>query len=163
MKGFSLSTRRQGSIKSELALGDMFPGWKDGQEKILFVAPHDDDIVIGAGLLLQCFLASKVHVDVVITTDGAMGYYDDIDKDSISVTRKKETENSFSILDLKKINWLHYPDCSLNTHCGRRRGTGKGPEEIAGYSGLQNSYTWILRKLRPTRIFVPTGEDLHPD
>ena len=27
--------------------------WQDGKEKFLFISPHDDDVVLGAGLFIQ--------------------------------------------------------------------------------------------------------------
>ncbi|MFO7782596.1 MAG: GlcNAc-PI de-N-acetylase, partial [Spirochaetia bacterium] len=41
--------------------------------------------------------------------------------------------------------------------------TAAGVGGLDGHSGLQNSFTALLRDLRPTRVFVPTGADYHPD
>ena len=37
------------------------------------------------------------------------------------------------------------------------------PTEVEGASGLQNAYPHVLRQVRPTRVFLPTITDLHPD
>jgi len=39
----------------------------------------------------------------------------------------------------------------------------KCPTAIAGATGLQNSFAWALRKILPTRVFLPTLTDIHPD
>ena len=37
------------------------------------------------------------------------------------------------------------------------------PNAIEGFAGLQNSFTYFLRQIRPTQVFVPTINDLHPE
>ncbi len=37
------------------------------------------------------------------------------------------------------------------------------PSAIEGFTGLQNPFTYFLRQIRPTQVFVPTINDLHPD
>ena len=34
---------------------------------------------------------------------------------------------------------------------------------IEDFTGLQNSFTYFLRQIRPTQVFVPTTNDLHPE
>src|SRR6056297_2307288 len=50
-----------------------------------------------------------------------------------------------------------------STGAGRGGATLEAPDPRGGHSGLQNSLTALLRDLRPTRVFVPTGADYHPD
>ena len=47
---------------------------KDAKETWLFVSPHDDDLVIGAGLWMQAAVAAGIDVQVLVVTDGRMGY-----------------------------------------------------------------------------------------
>ncbi len=153
-----------GSLKSFDNLAGLFNNWKE-KETWLFLAPHDDDIVIGAGKTLLAALAAGVDVHAVITTDGAMGYCSLEQKHTVSKVREEECFNSFLELGLPKenIHFLHFPDCDLWPYRGRSFRTTGHPSEIAGASGLQNAYVYILRKIRPTRVFVPTITDLHPD
>ena len=37
------------------------------------------------------------------------------------------------------------------------------PSAIKGFTGLQNSFTYFLRQIRPTQVFVPTTNDLPPE
>ena len=81
--------------------------------------------------------------------------------------RREECANSFGALGLPKENlfFLNHDDGSLNLQAGRRHATGApgaGPA-IAGGAGVTNSLVWLMRKTRPTRLFVPTITDLHPD
>jgi len=48
--------------------------WQGKKERFLFISPHDDDVVLGGGLLLQLARMEDVPVHIIIVTDGAMGY-----------------------------------------------------------------------------------------
>jgi LmbE family N-acetylglucosaminyl deacetylase len=136
------------------------------KESWLFVSPHDDDLVIGAGLWMQAAVAAGVDVQVLVVTDGRMGYCTMEQRDSISDIRKKETYESFKILgiDEKRIAWVGYPDGGLYTLQGRRVRVAEDlVPAIEGYVGLSNAFTYHLRRTRAARVFVPTFADLHPD
>lgn len=144
----------------------IFPKWKKDKEVWLFLAAHDDDIVSGAGLTLLAGIKEGVDVHAVISANGNMGYCRDAHHDTIADIRKEEAKESFRILGVKEenVHFLDYDDCSFYRHAGRRFAdkNTKTPV-IAGATGLQNSYVWALRKIRPTRIFLPTPTDIHPD
>jgi len=40
------------SLKRSRNIGLFFPDWKKG-EKVAFLSPHDDDVILGAGYLLM--------------------------------------------------------------------------------------------------------------
>lgn len=144
----------------------VFPDWKSDGERWLFLAAHDDDIVTGAGLTLLAALEDGIETHAVITANGSLGYCNLESKHTIADIRKKEAEKSFEILGLpfENVHFLGFEDCNLYTAAGRRFAdeNTKTPV-IEGATGLQNSYTYMLRKIRPTRIFMPTLTDLHPD
>ena len=130
----------------------------------MFVSPHDDDLCIGAGLLMQAAVQSEVEVQVVIVTDGCLGYCGSEQKDNIIEIRRQETLRSFELLGIPndQVNFLGFPDGGLTKFIGRRRAEDAEPA-VGGYTGLQNAFTHSLRDLRPSRVFVPTRMDLHPD
>ena len=144
---------------------DVFPNWQGEKECWMFLAPHDDDIVCGAGLTFLASLAEGINTHAVITTNGCMGYCRDAYRDTIAQVRKIETAASFRALGLPEDNLhrLEFNDSSLYQNAGRQFVDEDGPTVIAGAVGLQNSFTWVLRKVRPTRLFLPTMTDLHPD
>ena len=133
------------------------------QQTWLFVSPHDDDLCIGAGLFMQAAIREGVTVQVLIVTDGCMGYCRLEDRDRIVDIRRQETYESFAILGVPQdhIHYVGYPDGGLVPFIGRRKAQS-GEDAIAGYIGLQNAFTYHLRKIRP-RVYVPTHTDLHPD
>jgi LmbE family N-acetylglucosaminyl deacetylase len=136
------------------------------RETWLFVSPHDDDLVIGAGLWMQAAVTAGVDVQVLVVTDGRMGYCTLEQRDSIAEIRRAETYESFQILGVgrEQIAWIGYPDGGLYTLQGRRKARADDEvKPIEGYVGLSNAFTYHLRRVRPQRVFVPTIADLHPD
>ena len=169
-----LSRLEQGCLIRDASLNRIIPHTVDTEEKWLFIAPHDDDIVIGAGLLLQQAGRERKPIKILITTDGSMGYCDLTEKDKIVKIRRRETLASFKILGIDEVEWLDYPDANLMRHIGRRPApepeTEPAPspsppalDEIAGFSGLQNSYTAHLRSYRPSHVFIMSENDYNPD
>jgi LmbE family N-acetylglucosaminyl deacetylase len=150
------------TIKSN-KLSEIFDNWESNDERWLFVSPHDDDIIIGSGILLQKAMEEKIKTSILITTDGSMGYCDEKDMKSIVDIRHKETLDSFSILGIKDVTWLNFPDSQLGLYVGKRKAEENDPCIIKGFTGLQNAYTYYFRLLKPTRIFLPSGTDLHVD
>jgi LmbE family N-acetylglucosaminyl deacetylase len=139
--------------------------WQGKKERFLIVSPHDDDAALGAGLLIQLAKRENVPVHILIVTDGRMGYCSAQEKDTIAEIRQKEGLECYRTLGVpvKNIAWLGYPDCQLNDYRGRRPVEDNNPLGIAGFVGLQNSFTHHLRKVKPTQCFLPTSNDLHPD
>jgi len=133
-------------------------------ETWLFVAPHDDDLCIGAGLLMQAAKQAGVDVQILVVTDGSLGYCTPDQELEIVNIRRAETYESFELLGIPKeqIQYIDYPDGGLTPYIGRRPAP-EHPQAIGGYVGLQNAFTYHLRQLQPARLFVPTHTDLHPD
>ena len=152
--------RRTGSYLSTVSRH-----WQGKKERFLMISPHDDDAVLGAGLLIQLAKRENVPVYILIVTDGRMGYCSEDEKDSISEIRRSESYECYESLGIPKKNiiWLGFPDCRLNNYRGRGPAEPKEPLAINGYTGLQNAFTYHLRKIKPTQCFLPTWNDLHPD
>ncbi|MGL4593243.1 MAG: PIG-L deacetylase family protein [Thermoguttaceae bacterium] len=144
----------------------IWPDWKGENEHWLFVAPHDDDIVAGAGLTLISAIENQIPVSAAIVSNGRMGYCSLDQKYSIAEVRKKETQKSFEFLGVPKtrLYQFSYGDGSLAQDAGRRFAkSSDDPNAIEGGTGIQNSLTWVLRQVRPTRVFLPNRLDMHPD
>jgi LmbE family N-acetylglucosaminyl deacetylase len=152
---------RQETIEDALNSGNETPLT---EQTWLFVSPHDDDLCIGAGLLMQAAVAAGVDVECLIVTDGCLGYCKPEQESDIINIRLKETIDSFKVFDIaeKQLKFLGFPDGGLTQYIGRRKAQDNDPN-IKDYTGLQNAFTYWLRELRPTRLFVPTKTDLHPD
>jgi len=146
-------------------LAQVLPDWHADNERFLFVGAHDDDLVVGAGLLMQLAKRENVPVFILIATDGSMGYCSLEEKDSISEIRRRETFECYHSLGVPEENilWLGFPDCQMNNFRGRRPAIENDRGVIAGFTGTQNSFTYYLRKIKPSRCFVVSSADLHPD
>jgi LmbE family N-acetylglucosaminyl deacetylase len=144
---------------------EVFTDWKGAAECWLFVSPHDDDVVIGAGLTFQAGLVEGAQVHALVVTDGRMGYCRLEQRRNISKIRRVEAEKSYQLLGLPPdhLRFIGCPDGNLNAHCGRRFAAIGTTAEIEGAGGLENAITHALRQIRPNRLFLPTSADLHPD
>ena len=163
MEGMTIRVRRKDAIIETEDLDTAFRGWNGVREHWLFISPHDDDIVVGGGLLLQLARAENLPVTVLIATDGCMGYCDLADRDRIAEIRKNETLRSFELVSIDDVHWLGFSDNDLYRYAGRRRAMKGDPGVVEGHTGLQNALTHAIRRISPTRIFVPGQTDYHPD
>lgn len=139
--------------------------WQGKKERFLMISPHDDDAVLGVGLLIQLAKRENVPVHILIVTDGSMGYCSAKEKDTIAEIRRNESLECYQSLGVLKKNiiWLGFPDCGLNNYHGRNPAEPDSNLAISGFTGLQNTFTYYLRKIKPTQCFLPTHQDLHPD
>lgn len=146
--------------------GDIWNDWQNDREVWLFVAPHDDDILCGAGLTFLAALEKGITTFAAVVSNGRMGYCTPEQRHSIAQVRREETRNSFDELGLPRdrLYQFDYDDGSLTQQSGRRFAVDPNdPNAIAGGVGLQNTLTWLIRQVRPTRIFMANRLDLHPD
>jgi LmbE family N-acetylglucosaminyl deacetylase len=146
-------------------IADVMPDWRGRQERWLFVSPHDDDVVAGGGLAFQVGVAVGAEMYAAIVSDGRMGYCRPEQRESIAAVRMAEARRSFEILGLPAghLQFLGFADGDLDACRGRRLALPGTPTEVCGGIGLQNSLTYVVRQVRPTRVFLPTSSDLHPD
>lgn len=144
---------------------EVFDRWAGENECWMFLSAHDDDVLIGAGITLQVALAENIRTHTVIATDGRMGYCRFPQRRTIAQIRQAEARKAYEGLGLPpdRLHFLLFPDCNLNPYRGRHFTTIGDPTEVEGASGLQNAFPHILRQIRPTRVFLPTLSDLHPD
>ena len=145
---------------------EIWSDWQGNHERWLFFAPHDDDIVAGAGLTFLAGIHLGVDVHAAVITNGRMGYCLPEMKNTIKQVRHAEARESFLFLGLPESNLYQfdYDDGNLPHHAGRwLTDDTNDTRAIAGAVGLQNTMTWLLRQVKPTRVFMPNRLDLHPD
>jgi LmbE family N-acetylglucosaminyl deacetylase len=145
---------------------EIWSDWQGANEKWLFFAPHDDDIVIGAGLTFLTGIHLGVDVHAAVMTNGRMGYCLPEMRDTIKQVRHEEARESFRFLGLPESNLYQfdYTDGDLPHNAGRwLTDDPNDTRVIAGAVGLQNTMVWLLRKVQPTRVFIPNRLDMHPD
>jgi LmbE family N-acetylglucosaminyl deacetylase len=150
MEFIDFSTLRR-SKKIEL----FFPGWKK-EEKVAFLSPHDDDVVLGAGYLLKAVVESGGIPLVFIFCKGDAGYSAVGDKNTIVKTRKKETIKAYKKLGVREGNLFNsdIPDFSLPPYVNRNLPRGKG---------LFEEQIRFFRKEKVNRVVFASGFHEHWD
>jgi LmbE family N-acetylglucosaminyl deacetylase len=136
----------------------------DAGERMLYVCPHDDDAIVGVAMMISLAAEEGFDVHVAIVTNGCMGYCRLEDRPRIAEIRRREAVTSYKLLGVpeKHLHFFGYDDGSLFQYLGRRH-AGDGDPEMAGYTGLENHLTGLLRTVQPRRVVTPAGTDLHPD
>lgn len=85
-------------------------------KKILVVAAHPDDEVLGMGGTIAKYAASGAEVTVLIVSDGSTSQYrDDPRLQEIIDSKIIETQNCASVLGVKRIVYGKLPDMKLDT------------------------------------------------
>lgn len=107
-------------------------------ERLLILAPHPDDEVIGCGGLLALHLRDGRPVHVVVATDGAQA--------GDGAQREAESRAALATLGKVTIEFLRFPD-----------------RELANARELDLRLAAILREWKPDLIAVPSPLEIHPD
>ena len=108
-------------------------------ERLLVLAPHPDDEVIGCGGLVASHLREQRQVRIVVATDGAEA--------GDAVRRQAESRRGVEILGGAPIEFLGFPDRALDAQrdaCGGRLAA-------------------VLRDWKPDLVLVPSPVEFHPD
>ncbi|MBV9187262.1 MAG: PIG-L family deacetylase [Acidobacteria bacterium] len=107
-------------------------------ERLLVLAPHPDDEVIGCGGLVALHLREGRKVYVVVATDGAQA--------GNAAQREAESRAALALLGDAPIVFLGFPD-----------------RELSGAHELDARLAAILREWKPDLIAVPSPLEIHPD
>lgn len=85
-------------------------------KKILVIAAHPDDEVLGMGGTIAKLVKDGNAVDVLIVTDGSSAQYRDSDHLAEIIEAKKiETRNCADVLGIRDIYYGELPDMKLDT------------------------------------------------
>ena len=128
-----------------------------GPSPWLVVVPHDDDLVLGCGLLLALAARAGIEVHVAVCTDGSLGYASVEDRGRIADTRRREMGLALAALGLDpdRLRWLDFNDGNLVSRLGAR-----DPEQAPG---LGQALTRCMREIAPGVVFGCHERDVHPD
>lgn len=85
-------------------------------KRVLVIAAHPDDEVLGMGGTIAKLVKKGATVDVLIVTDGSSSQYRDSGHlAEIIEAKKKETRNCANILGVRDIYYGELPDMKLDT------------------------------------------------
>jgi LmbE family N-acetylglucosaminyl deacetylase len=109
------------------------------RDRVLVLAPHPDDEVMGCGGLL---IKYPNQCDVVFLTDGRYGAQDSSSPSEMILIRKKEAQLVSDLLKTNKTNFLEIEDTKLE-------------DAYKTFSKIKfDKYDYL---------FIPNNLDLHPD
>jgi len=114
-------------------------------ERLLVLAPHPDDEVIGCGGLLALHRQEKRQVKVVVATDGRRAEGEG-DEAYVSV-RELETNRGLELLDVENATFLKFADRALEDH----------------HEALVSQLRTLITGFRPDLIAVTGPVEIHPD
>lgn len=126
--------------------------------RVLIVAPHDDDAVLGCGLSILAAQASGLQVHIAVVTDGRMGYGWPAERGDLVARRWQELLSSSAILGIppERVHGLGFADGAAGRWAGIH-------DEAEGPRGVCRSLCAVMRQVAPGLVVVPTPSDLHPD
>lgn len=128
------------------------------ESRILVVAPHMDDEIIGCGGTLRKQVLAGSQVAVVFLTDGCKGDAELRARTDVSpadrkefetrhsTLRKEEARRTAAILGIQELFFLDFPDGSFRS----------GPETVTPFLALVENW-------KPGLIFLPFVTDRHRD
>jgi LmbE family N-acetylglucosaminyl deacetylase len=131
----------------EATLSDLF----EKKSKIMVLAPHPDDEIIGVGGIILEALTKQGQVHIVFLTDGESSGASS-DKEQVKVERKKLTQNVISKLRLNEndITRLELED-------------GKVPHENdVGFDEIAQRIAKIMDEWKPDILFATHEKDFWP-
>lgn len=115
--------------------------------RIVVIAPHPDDEMIGCGGAILEFLSRKVSLDIVYLTAGQKRGSPGLSQHGIAEQRKMEAIGAARLcgLDASKLHFLSGEDGNLLN------------------SDIQASFQRVLEVVKPDTIFIPCLLDTHID
>ena len=112
--------------------------------KILVIAPHPDDEVLGCGGIISKYAAAGHDVYVAIITKGAEPLFSKQD----NIIDEKEAKAAHKLLGVKETFWLDFPAAML--------------ESVPRYQ-LNSQIGKIIKKVNPEEVYIPHRGDMHLD
>jgi LmbE family N-acetylglucosaminyl deacetylase len=117
-------------------------------DRVLVVAPHPDDEVLGCGGTIARYARQNVQVRVVIVSDGAKIAQEFPGANhNFAEIRKNEALNALPLLGVHEIDFLGFPDGEL----------------AVWKNEILHKIEDILREYKPDIVFSPSPIDYHAD
>lgn len=117
--------------------------------KVLVIAAHPDDEVLGAGGTIARLSSEGKIVDVLIVTDGSSSQYSDSDNlDEIINRKKRETRECADLLGVRNIYYGGLPDMKL---------------DAVSHIDINKVIEKIIEEVRPDTVFTHFWGDVNVD
>ncbi|MFB2836047.1 PIG-L deacetylase family protein [Floridanema evergladense] len=112
--------------------------------KILIIAPHADDEVLGVGGTMARFAAEGAEVYVIIATKGYPPDY----SEELSTTVRNQALVANRLLGTKETQFLDLPAANL---------------DCVPYRDINHQLVEAIRNIQPEVLYIPFNGDLHID
>ena len=112
--------------------------------KVLVIAPHPDDEVLGCGGVMARHVAKGDDVFVLLATRGAPEFYSD---EQVESTRR-EMLDAHRTLGVTETRFLEFPAPKLDT--------------VAGCT-IADAVGKVIADIRPQTVYLPFPGDIHKD
>jgi len=116
-------------------------------KKVLVIAPHADDEILGCGATIAKHIANGDEVFVLITTNAHYGYPERYSKEDIQKVRN-EALSAHKFLGIKRTYFTDFPAPKLDTFSS---------------SEITDAFLPIFNEIKPDILYIPHGGDLHLD
>ena len=118
-------------------------------KRVLIIAAHPDDEVLGMGGTIAKLVKEGNVVDVLIVTDGSSSQYRDSDHlAEIIEAKKKETRNCADVLGIRDIYYGELPDMRL---------------DITPHIRINRVIEDVIDKVQPDSVFTHFWGDVNCD
>ncbi len=115
--------------------------------KIIVIAPHPDDEIIGCGATIAKHVKRGDEVYIIIATNGFVGAPDLFSKESVESVRG-EALKAHRLLGVKETIFLDFPAPALNSF----------PE-----FKISIEFSKIFNRIHPSCLYIPHSGDIHQD
>lgn len=116
-------------------------------KKILVIAPHADDEILGLGGTISKYVDKSYQVIVLIMTNANKGNPKDYPESLINKIRE-ESRVANKILGVKELIFYDYPALSLDN---------------LNISEMAKTIKKNIIKFKPLKVFIPNSDDIHLD
>jgi len=113
-------------------------------KKVLVIAPHPDDEIIGVGGTIIKHIKNKDEVYVCIATKGQMPIFSPEDVDVV----RKEAIKCHKDLGIKKTYFLDFPAAMM--------------EDVKRYE-MNNRFIEVIKEVKPDVVYIPHIGDMQKD
>ena len=113
--------------------------------RVLVVAPHPDDEVVGCGGTVLAHKAAGAQVAIAYVTDGRRSRAFGLDSVAMALTRRREAAAAATILGVDRVDWLGFPE-----------GDWSATDLLVRLRRLTDAWA-------PAVIYAPSRVDFHPE